>query len=124
LKSRIEVGSGVSVNSNPKAARGGDTTRRAARATRVWRDLLELDSSFHTQKGIRILTPEARVLIQLRLNGPMSVTTAMEQAGTSYRGFYAVLERLRQAGIISTVKDDQDQRVRKLSIDPSVPSLP
>jgi hypothetical protein len=47
----------------------------------------------------------------------------MQMAGTSYRGFYAVLERLRQAGIIATVKDKQDQRVRKLSIDPSAPGL-
>jgi DNA-binding MarR family transcriptional regulator len=114
----------VAENSNPNTSRGADASRKTVRATRIWRDLLEFDSNFHKQKGIRILTPEARVLIQLRLNGPMSVTTAMELAGTSYRGFYAVLERLRQAGIISSVKDDQDQRVRRLSIDPSVPSIP
>jgi DNA-binding MarR family transcriptional regulator len=71
-----------------------------------------------------LLTPEARVLMHLRANGPMSVTTAIQVAGTSYRGFYAVLERLRQAGIVASEKDTQDQRVRKLTIDPSVTSLP
>ena len=54
----------------------------------------------------------------------ISVTTAMQVAGTSYRGFYAVLERLRQAGIIATDKDEQDQRVRRLSLHPSAPMAP
>jgi DNA-binding MarR family transcriptional regulator len=85
---------------------------------------MELDARLFEQKRIRMLTPEAKILIHLRLHGSVSVKTAMEVAGTSHRGFYTVLERLRQAGIISTVKDDDDQRVRKLSIDPSGPTLP
>jgi DNA-binding MarR family transcriptional regulator len=89
-----------------------------------WLGLLQLDQQLHEQRNIRLLTPEARVLIHLKLNGPVSVTTAMQVAGTSYRGFYAVLERLRQAGIIATVKDEQDQRVRRLSLDSSVPISP
>lgn len=75
------------------------------------------------QKQIRLLTPEARVLINLKLSGSVPVTTAMQMAGVSYRGFYAVLERLKRAGLVGQVKDEQDQRVRNLSLDPSV-SLP
>lgn len=97
------------------------TAVRDAADVRAWRDLMELDARLNTQRNIRLLTPEARVLIHLKLNGPVSVTTAMQVAGTSHRGFYAVLERLKQAGVIATVKDGHDQRVRKLSIDPSVP---
>jgi hypothetical protein len=108
--------------SGGSASTARDRTRAEATA-HVWRELLELDTRMHQQRNIRLLTPEARVLIHLKLNGPVSVTTAMQMAGTSYRGFYAVLERLRQAGIIATVKDKQDQRVRKLSIDPSAPGL-
>lgn len=89
----------------------------------MWRDLMELDDRLHEQRNVRLLTPEARVLIFLKLNGPVSVTAAMQVAGTSYRGFYTVLERLKRAGIIATVKDEQDQRVRKLSIDPAVPTF-
>lgn len=113
-----------------RAGEGADETRadrdspRADVAARLWSDLLELDARLHEQRNIRLLTPEARVLIHLKLNGSVSVTTAMHVAGTSYRGFYAVLERLKQAGIVATVKDEQDQRVRRLSLDPSVPSLP
>lgn len=86
-----------------------------------WRNLLALDEQIYEQRKIRILTPEARVLIHLKLSGTLSVTTAMQLAGVSYRGFYAVLERLKQAGLVSQAKDDDDQRVRNLSLEPSAP---
>jgi hypothetical protein len=86
-----------------------------------WRNLLELDAQIFAARGIRLLTPEARVLINLKLTGTMNVTTAMELAGVSYRGFYAVLERLKQAGMVAQVKDRGDQRVRNLQLEPSTP---
>lgn len=88
---------------------------------RSWRNLLELDAQIFAARGIRLLTPEARVLINLKVTGTMNVTTAMELAGVSYRGFYAVLERLKQAGMIAQVKDQEDQRVRNLQLEPSTP---
>jgi hypothetical protein len=89
-----------------------------------WRQLLALDDRLQEERKIRLLTPEARVLIHLKIGGPMSITTAMQIAGTSHRGFYAVLERLRQAGVIGTTKDEQDQRVRRLELDASDPISP
>lgn len=86
-----------------------------------WRNLLRLDAEIFAHRGIRMLTPEARVLINLKLSGPMSVTAAMELAGVSYRGFYAVLDRLKQAGLVDQVKDQDDQRVRNLHLDPATP---
>lgn len=94
--------------------------RRAAGLDQRWRDLIDLDARLGEQKGIRLLTPEARVLLHLTSHGPVSVTSAMQVAGTSYRGFYAVLERLKQAGLVAMSKDDQDQRVRRLKLTPSV----
>lgn len=60
------------------------------------------------------------MLLHLTLSGPVSVTAAMQVAGTSYRGFYAVLERLKQAGLVAASKDATDQRVRRLELDPSL----
>lgn len=91
---------------------------------RSWRSLLELDAQLYLEKGIRLLTPEARLLIHLKLEGSCPVTEAMKIVGVSYRGFYAVLERLKQAGLIRQAKDAQDQRVRKLRLDPSTPLAP
>lgn len=109
----------------PTRARGaGRASAQVDPSEHLWRGLAELDEQLHQQRNIRLLTPEARVLIHLKLNGAVPVTTAMQVAGTSYRGFYAVLERLKQAGIVATVKDAQDQRVRRLSLDPSVPISP
>jgi hypothetical protein len=97
-------------------ARGVDTD-----GAQSWRNLLQLDAEIFVHRGIRMLTPEARVLINLKLSGPMNVTAAMELAGVSYRGFYAVLERLKQAGLVDQVKDQDDHRVRNLQLDPSTP---
>lgn len=82
-----------------------------------WRDLLELDARMQQQKKIRLLTPEARVLFTLSIGGPMQINSAIQVAGTSYRGFYAVLERLKQAGLVQINKDSDDHRVRKLSVE-------
>ena len=81
-----------------------------------WRDLLDLDTALHAQRNIRLLTPEARVLLALRLAGSLPISAAIEAAGTSHRGFYAVLHRLRAADLVATDKDPDDQRVRRLSL--------
>lgn len=122
-----ELGDGAERPGANRSSGKAEAKARAAKAeinARLWRELIDLDARLHEQRNIRLLTPEARVLIHLKINGPTSVTTAMKVAGTSYRGFYAVLQRLKQAGIIAALKDDQDHRVRKLSIDPSMPTLP
>lgn len=91
---------------------------------RRWRELLELDARVFKQRGIRLLTPEARVLFYLSQSGPVPVSSAMRIAGTSYRAFYAVLGRLKEAGLVSTAKDSQDQRIRNLSVDGSIAKPP
>ncbi len=88
---------------------------------RRWRDLLAFDEALAKQSGIRLLTPEARVLLHLRLEGSVPVTSALPIAGTSYRGFYTVIERLKKAGLVATVKDPDDQRVRRLSLETASP---
>lgn len=95
------------------AAPGG---RRGLR----WRQLIALDTALHERRKIRLLTPEARVLLHLHLSGAVPVSVAMRVAGTSYRGFYGVLARLKLAGLVATVKDANDQRIRRLSLDPAV----
>jgi len=105
-------------------AEAGHASAQGDPSEAIWHGLAELDEKLYRQRNIRLLTPEARVLIHLKLNGSVPVTTAMQVAGTSYRGFYAVLERLKQAGIVATVKDSQDQRVRRLSLDPTIPITP
>ncbi len=115
MQSDAAKAAGADSGEGPAAARSGINP-----PVRGWRELLELDARLSEEKGIRLLTPEARVLLHLTLSGPVSVTAAMQVAGTSYRGFYAVLERLKQAGLVAASKDATDQRVRRLELDPSL----
>jgi DNA-binding MarR family transcriptional regulator len=90
---------------------------------RRWRELLKFDEALAKQSGIRLLTPEARVLLHLRLEGAVPVTSALPIAGTSYRGFYTVIDRLKKAGLVATVKDPDDQRVRRLKLEMDSPTV-
>lgn len=81
-----------------------------------WKEILDFDARLFKKKKLRLLTPEARVLLCLVMSGPLRVNEAMQVAGTSYRGFYAVLERLKQAGLVNISKDEQDQRARNLTV--------
>jgi DNA-binding MarR family transcriptional regulator len=82
-----------------------------------WKELIEFDAKLFRKKNLRLLTPEARVLLHLMMSGPVRVNEAMQVAATSYKGFYAVMERLKQAGLINISKDDKDHRVRNLDIE-------
>lgn len=66
--------------------------------------LLEFDAQLFQQRNVRLLTPEARVLMALLVGGPLQINSAMQVAGTSSRGFYAVLERLKQANLVNTTR--------------------
>lgn len=84
------------------------------------RDLLEFDEGLRRARGIGILTPEGRVLMHIALEGKPPVSDAMAVAGTSYRGFYMVLRRLKEASLVQATVDENDQRVRRLSIDEGI----
>ncbi|MEO6092671.1 MAG: TolC family protein [Novosphingobium sp.] len=98
---------------NPSPAEPG--SRRGLR----WRQLIALDAALHEHRQIRLLTPEARVLLHLHLAGPVPVSEAMRVAGTSDRGFYGVLARLKLAGLVATARDAKDQRIRRLALNPA-----
>ena len=107
---------------SPDAGSGADPAEGLTISVddRRWRELFEIDQRIAAERGVRLLTPEARVLIFLMSSGPAPVSTAMQVAGVSYRGFYDVLERLKQAGLVESARDPQDQRVRRLMLDPNL----
>lgn len=63
-----------------------------------------------------MIRPEAYLVLMLVKHGPLSIKEAMTFTRTSYRGFYAVLNRLVKAGIVKTTTDTIDKRVRKLAL--------
>jgi len=79
-------------------------------------NLVEFDERLRQSRGIGILSAEGRILMHIALNGAPPVSDAMAAAGTSYRGFYTVLGRLKSASLVQATVDNGDQRVRRLSI--------
>ena len=119
-----DTGEPESDNSGQADGKGRDGNAAPEAGKQSWKNLLDLDAQLFEQRNIRLLTPEARLLINLKLSESMTVTEAMEMAGVSYRGFYAVLERLKRAGLVGQMKDRTDQRVRNLRLEPSTPIRP
>ncbi len=79
-------------------------------------NLVNFDERLRQSRGIGILSAEGRILMHIALNGTPPVSDAMAASGTSYRGFYTVLSRLKSASLVQATVDMGDQRVRRLSI--------
>jgi hypothetical protein len=76
--------------------------------------LIEFDTEFREFLGFSALRPEARLLLFIRANGPVSVKEAMIDSKMSYRGFYTILNGLMEKKIIQLRPDARDKRVRRL----------
>lgn len=76
--------------------------------------ILELDQWFANTKKIKLLTAEARVLLFVLLNGVTSSTEGLGIARTSAGSYFAVLRRLKEAGLITAVVDPNDRRSKLL----------
>lgn len=81
---------------------------------RAFSDALDLDKRFNEQLGIMVLRPEARMLMTLSRSGPLSIKQAISLSGLSYRGFYLILNKLQEQGLVRIDRDTHDGRVRKL----------
>ncbi len=76
--------------------------------------ILEIESHFTENIGVKFLRPEAKLLIILKQSGSLSIKEAMITSGLSYRGFYILLSRLVAQELIRVEVDENDRRVRKI----------
>ena len=68
--------------------------------------------------GVKVLTPEGRILLQLVEHGPSRVKYVMLSSGASYRGFYLALDRLKDQRAVKMQPAEWDRRVRILALAP------
>lgn len=80
------------------------------------RAILEFDRQVRKANGVPILSPEGRLLLRLALDGAMSVSAAQLEAGVSASGYFNVLRRLKAAGLVNSVPDKVDGRVKWLQV--------
>ena len=62
--------------------------------------------------GIELLTIDGRIILYLMNNGPSRIKELMLATGSSYRGFYLALERLKTKQLIEATIDPEDRRAR------------
>ena len=79
-------------------------------------NLLELDRHFSEILGMTALRPEAKLLLLLSQAGTLTIKQAISLSGLSYRGFYLLLNRLLDKGLIEIRDDEVDRRVRKVRL--------
>lgn len=67
-------------------------------------------------RGVDILTTEGKILNYLGANEHACVKEVMLDIGTSYRGFYMALDRLKIANVVRSEVSAKDKRVRYLHL--------
>lgn len=78
--------------------------------------ILAANEQFQQETGCEALRPEAKIIFSLRARGSLSIKEAMLLSGLSYRGFYIVMARLLQLGLIKVNGGQEDRRVRKITL--------
>lgn len=73
---------------------------------------LEELNARYMNRGVEVLTTEGRILLHLTVNGQSRIKELMLASGSSYRGFYLALERLRAKKLVASEVDSEDRRVR------------
>lgn len=79
-------------------------------------DILRMDEHFSQKFGIQFLRTEAKLIFLLKEHESLSIKEAMTFLNCSYRGFYIILNKLRETGIIYISNDEGDKRVRKITL--------
>ena len=62
--------------------------------------------------GVEMLTIDGRIILYLMNHGPSRIKELMLATGSSYRGFYLALERLKDKRIVVASVDPGDRRAR------------
>lgn len=73
-------------------------------------------NQIYSDRGIDILTVEGRIVLHLLENDATRVKELMFASGSSYRGFYLALERLKKKRLIRSETDPDDGRVRRIRL--------
>jgi DNA-binding MarR family transcriptional regulator len=85
----------------------GDFAEKAAH-------ILTLDNFFKNKLNSPALRPAARLLLHIAVNRSVSIKQAMLDSPLSYRAFYIMIDRLKDAALLEVKSDHEDRRVRRL----------
>jgi hypothetical protein len=89
----------------------GDFAEKAAQ-------ILTIDNFFNEKLNSPALRPAARLLLHVAVNRSVSIKQAMLDSPLSYRAFYIMIDRLKDASLLDVKSDHEDRRVRRLVLGP------
>lgn len=92
---------------------GGDK-KPSSKFVEPAKHVLQIDDFLVEKLKGSVLRPDARLLLFIMVMQSASIKEAMLDSALSYRAFYTMLDRLKEAALIDVVTDDADRRVRKL----------
>lgn len=75
---------------------------------------LELDRWFAINNLGGALRPEAKIIFLLLKENGLGMKQAISLSGLSYRGFYLMLKRMTDQGLVVVEDDRNDRRVRRV----------
>lgn len=78
--------------------------------------LIKCDDGFKKTYNLCLLKPELRLILNLLIHEEMSIKEAISISGMSYRGFYLMLEKVHELGIVDFTTDATDRRVRRIAL--------
>ena len=78
--------------------------------------LFAIDSKMKELSGCGLLCQEGRIILTLAERGPLSVKELMSRTDIPYRSFYILLGRLKELGLVESMRGLEDRRVREISL--------
>ena len=77
-------------------------------------EILKIDNFFNKEFEAPALRPAARLLLYIMVKRSVSIKQAMLDSQLSYRAFYIMIDRLKNAAYLGVENDSADRRVRRL----------
>ena len=77
---------------------------------------LENFSNEFGRSGVEVFTIEGRIIIHLLNNGSSRIKELLHASGSSYRGFYLAIDRLKAKGVVTADIDPHDRRARLIRL--------
>lgn len=97
-----------------------DQMYKALGTERVAAELLRVDERCFEMFALRLMTPSSRLIVFIASHGSISVGEGLRHTSLSYRAFYSMLKRLKDQGMIRISPDQEDRRVKRLSLTQTV----
>ena len=80
----------------------------------IEKNLFDEILEFEQDSDLKLLTHEARIAYDIKLNPGQPIKCYFTRSGVSYRAFYNIFNKLLKSGFLDIKEDDVDRRIRRV----------